>query len=70
MDLIDAEFSKFQEREFSIFVLPLLIWLNFLKDQRSCLYSHFEGTGGLFFASFQSFVMTFGYRNAIPEDNS
>ena len=46
---------------FSIFLLSLLICLNFLNDQRSFLYSHFGGTGGLFFTSFQPFVMTFGY---------
>ena len=56
---------------FSIFEFSLFICLNFLKDHRSCQYSHSEGTGGLFFVvSFQPFVMTFGCRNAILEDNS
>ena len=68
MDLIDAEFWKFQDRVFSIFVLSLLICWGFLKGQRNCFYSHFGGTRELFFASFQPFMINFGYRNAIPEE--
>ena len=55
---------------FLIFVLSLLICLNFLKDQRSCLYNQFGGNGGLSYASFQPSVMTFGYINVIREENS
>ena len=69
MDLIDVGFWKFHKSVFNL-CIALLICLNFPKDQRRWLYSHFGGTGVLFFASFWPFVMTFGYRNAIPEDNS
>ena len=56
----------------SVFNLSIVIvdLFEFLKDQRSFLYSHFGGTGGIFFTSFQPFVMTFGYKHAIPEGNS
>ena len=70
MILTDAEFQKFQERVFSIFAMSLLICLNFVTDHRNCLYSHFGRTRGLCFASFEPFVMTFGYRNAIQKCNS
>ena len=43
---------KIQRQSALIFLLSLLICLNFLNDQPSCLYSHFGGTGGLVFASF------------------
>ena len=46
---------------FSIFVLPSLISLNFLKYQRSCLYSHFLRNLRALFCKFSTFCDDFWF---------